>query len=193
MDMTVCEHCGAENPGTKIKCHDCGRLLGAPASLDGGTSGRSVSMLAGKLRGAELRVDTTGHAVTDITDQVVAYSDRLSDSGLLNIFVKHATAGVGIMETTTGSEEDLDELLTRLFPADTAFHHAHGAAGHGRDHVLPLFISPTLTLPVDDGRIPLGTWQRLVLVDTNVENNERRVRLSFVPVPETPSSGSRLT
>jgi secondary thiamine-phosphate synthase enzyme len=85
------------------------------------------------------------------------------------------------METGAGSEADLEELLERLLPRDDRYGHRHGSVGHGGDHLLPVLISPSLTLPVEDGRLALGTWQSIVIVDPNRENNRRRIRLTFVP------------
>jgi thiamine phosphate synthase YjbQ (UPF0047 family) len=87
---------------------------------------------------------------------------------------------LALMETRSGSEADLIEALARLLPRDDRYRHAHGSAGHGADHVLPAFVSPSVTLPVLRGRVMLGTWQSLVLVDLNADNPRRRVRLSFV-------------
>jgi secondary thiamine-phosphate synthase enzyme len=100
--------------------------------------------------------------------------------GLLNVFVPHATAGVAILETGAGSDDDLLALLRELLPADRTWRHRHGSAGHGRDHVLPAFIAPHATVPVLAGRLELGTWQSIVMVDTNRDNPEREVRLSFL-------------
>ncbi|MDQ4146056.1 MAG: YjbQ family protein, partial [Actinomycetota bacterium] len=95
-------------------------------------------------------------------------------------FAPHATAGLALFETGSGSEEDLRATIDRLFPTDVRYRHAHGSPGHGRDHVLPAFISSSLTVPVVDGRIELGTWQSIVLVDTNRDNPPRNVRFSFL-------------
>ena len=100
--------------------------------------------------------------------------------GLLNVFVPHATAGVAVLETGAGSDEDLLAALRDLLPADDRWRHRHGSPGHGRDHVLPGFIAPHATLPVIGGRLELGTWQSVVLVDTNRDNPDRQVRLSFL-------------
>lgn len=99
--------------------------------------------------------------------------------GLLNVFVPHATAGVALIETGAGSDDDLLAALGDLLPADRRWSHRHGSPGHGRDHVLPAFIPPHATLPVIGGRLELGTWQSVVLVDTNRDNPDRSVRLSF--------------
>jgi secondary thiamine-phosphate synthase enzyme len=99
----------------------------------------------------------------------------------VHVFVPHATAGVAVIEVGAGSGRDLEELLERTFPRDDRYAHRHGSVGHGGDHVLPAFVSPSLTLPALGGEIALGTWQSIVLVDPNRENNERTVRLSFVP------------
>jgi secondary thiamine-phosphate synthase enzyme len=97
------------------------------------------------------------------------------------VFLPHATAGLALMETGSGSEEDLAEALQRLIPRDDRYTHRHGSIGHGGDHLLPVFVSPSLTLPVQNGRVVLGTWQRIVVVDPNRENNRRTVRLGFLP------------
>jgi secondary thiamine-phosphate synthase enzyme len=104
--------------------------------------------------------------------------------GLLHVFVPHATAGVAVIETGAGSDDDLLATLRALLPAKgpagNGWRHAHGSPGHGRDHVLPAFVRPDATLPVIGGRLALGTWQHVVLVDTNVDNTDRQVRLSFL-------------
>ena len=133
------------------------------------------------MRSIELEIDTSGRRVVDVTERVRAFAAEAESSGLLHVFVPHATAGVALMETGSGSERDLDELLARLLPRDDRYAHRHGSVGHGGDHLLPILVSPSLTLPVLDGDIALGTWQSIVMVDPNRENNTRRVRLSFVP------------
>ncbi len=100
--------------------------------------------------------------------------------GLLNVWVPHATAGLAVIETGAGSDTDLLAALRDLLPADDRWGHRHGSAGHGRDHVLPAIISPSLAVPVLDGRMALGTWQSVCLVDTNRDNPVRSVRLSFL-------------
>ena len=133
------------------------------------------------MRSIELDIDTSGRRVVDVTDRLRAFAAEMSDDGLLHVFVPHATAGVALMETGAGSESDLEELLERLLPRDDRYAHRHGSIGHGGDHLLPVIVSPSLTLPVLDGDIALGTWQSVVIVDPNRENNIRRLRLSFVP------------
>jgi secondary thiamine-phosphate synthase enzyme len=126
---------------------------------------------------------STGHQTTvaDITAEAAAFCADKGD-GLVSVFVPHATAGVALIETGAGSEADLLSAVDDLLPATQGrWHHTHGSPGHGRDHVLPAFISPSLTIPVVAGRMALGTWQSIVLVDTNVDNPTRRVRLSFIP------------
>jgi secondary thiamine-phosphate synthase enzyme len=100
--------------------------------------------------------------------------------GLLHVFVPHATAGLAVIETGAGSDSDLLRQLRELLPADDRWGHRHGSPGHGRDHVLPALISPSLSVPVLAGQMALGTWQSICLVDTNVDNAERTVRLSFL-------------
>ena len=97
------------------------------------------------------------------------------------MFVPHATAGVALIETGSGSEQDLAELLDRVFPRDDRYAHRHGSRGHGGDHIVPAFVSPSLIVPVLGGEIELGVWQSIVLVDPNRDNDARTVRLSFVP------------
>lgn len=125
-------------------------------------------------------VDTSGRLVVDITDRIEGLAGSAGGDGLLHVFVPHATAGVAVMETGSGSEEDLEEAIGRLLPRDHPYTHRHGSTGHGADHLLPVFVSPSLTLPVEGGRLALGTWQRVVLVDTNRENDTRQVVLSFL-------------
>ncbi|HEX9847387.1 MAG TPA: YjbQ family protein [Acidimicrobiia bacterium] len=130
----------------------------------------------------ELTFTTGKRPVTlDFTDEVVAFCRDKGD-GLVSIFVPHATAGVAVFETGAGTEADLLGVIDALLPADsTRWRHDHGTPGHGRDHVLPAFISPSLTIPVVDGQPALGTWQSIVLVDSNVDNQTRKVRLAFLP------------
>jgi secondary thiamine-phosphate synthase enzyme len=138
------------------------------------------------MESVELRL-TTGDAqrVVDLTDRCSRFlSDVQAADGLLHVFVPHATAGVAIIETGAGSDDDLMALLEQVVPrggpSDAGWRHRHGAPGHGRDHVLPALVPPYATVPVIGGRMALGTWQSVVLVDTNVDNPERRVRLSFL-------------
>ncbi|HET8583703.1 MAG TPA: secondary thiamine-phosphate synthase enzyme YjbQ [Jatrophihabitans sp.] len=117
--------------------------------------------------------------VHDLTDDCAGFVDREGD-GLLQVFVPHATAGVAILETGAGSDDDLLVLLDELLPPDDRWTHRHGSEGHGRDHVLPAFIAPSITVPVLGGTLQLGTWQSICLVDTNVDNLDRTIRLSFL-------------
>jgi secondary thiamine-phosphate synthase enzyme len=120
--------------------------------------------------------------VADITRQCAQFARQASGGGggLLNVFVPHATAGLAVMELGSGSDADLLAVLADLLPADDRWRHAHGSRGHGRSHVLPAFLPPQLTLPVVGGRMALGTWQSVALVDLNVDNVDRQVRLSFL-------------
>ena len=122
-------------------------------------------------------------SVDDLTDACVRFLADVAAGrdGLLHVFVPHATAGVALMELGAGSEEDLVRALERLLPRDERWAHAHGSPGHGADHVLPAIVAPSVTIPVVAGRMALGTWQSVALVDPNRDNPERRVRLSFVP------------
>lgn len=127
-----------------------------------------------------LHVDTSSQQVVDLTDRVAAFCASLGD-GLLNVLALHATAGLALMETGSGSEDDLVDALGHLLPRDDRYRHSHGAKGHGADHLLPAVVAPSLTLPVEGSRLVLGTWQRVVLIDLNVDNPRRRVRLTFLP------------
>ena len=127
----------------------------------------------------ELRVDTSGSRVTDLTEKVASFCGERAD-GLLHVFVPHATAGLALMETGSGSESDLERLLGEVIPRDDRWRHQHGSPGHGADHLLPVLVSPSLVLPVQGGRALLGTWQSVVLVDFNEDNPDRRVRLTFL-------------
>jgi secondary thiamine-phosphate synthase enzyme len=126
-----------------------------------------------------LDITTGSRLVTDLTDAVAAFCRGRGD-GLCHVFVPHATAGVALIETGSGTEQDLAVVLDGLLPRDVPYRHRHGSPGHGRDHVLPAFVSPSMTLPVASGRPLLGTWQSVVLVDPNVDNPRRQVRLSFL-------------
>lgn len=132
------------------------------------------------MRTATFEIDTTGREVVEITDRVVSFAGQAEEDGLLSVFVPHATAGLALMETGAGSEDDLAEAVDRLLPRDDRYRHRHGSVGHGADHLLPAFVSSSLVLPVQRGRPVLGTWQRVVVVDTNRENNTRNVVLTFL-------------
>ncbi len=124
----------------------------------------------------------TGHTktVVDITAEAASFVSNLG-SGLLNVFVPHATAGVAVIETGAGSDADLLDSIDRLLvPDDGLYRHRHGSPGHGADHVLPGWIAPSTVVPVIDGRLALGTWQSIVLVDPNRDNPTRTIRLSFL-------------
>ncbi len=126
-----------------------------------------------------IELDTTGRIVTNLTDDANDFCRDRGD-GLLQVFAPHATAGLALMETGSGSEADLAETLERLLPRDDRYRHRHGAPGHGADHLLPAIVSPSLSVPVFGGRMALGTWQSIVFVDTNTDNRHREVRLSFI-------------
>jgi secondary thiamine-phosphate synthase enzyme len=129
------------------------------------------------------RVRTGGRDVVfDITPQCADFARQASGGGdgLLHVFVPHATAGVALMELGAGSDRDLLAVLDGLLPADDRWQHAHGSRGHGRSHVLPAFVAPFTILPVVAGRLALGTWQSVAIVDLNVDNPDRQVRLSLV-------------
>jgi secondary thiamine-phosphate synthase enzyme len=126
-----------------------------------------------------LDVDTSRRRIVDLTSAVREFCGGEA-GGLCNVFVPHATAGIAVIETGAGSDDDLIEALERLLPRDNRYRHSHGSPGHGADHVLPGLVSPSVTVPVVDGEPLLGTWQSIVLVDLNRDNPRRTVRLSFV-------------
>jgi secondary thiamine-phosphate synthase enzyme len=126
-----------------------------------------------------LGVDTSRSWLVDLTADAASFCRDRGD-GLLHVFVPHATAGVALIELGAGTEDDLAAALARLLPRDDRWRHAHGSPGHGADHVLPAFVSPSVSIPVVGGRMALGTWQSVVLVDTNRDNPDRQVRLSFL-------------
>ena len=130
---------------------------------------------------SEMREYTTGDddVVLDITDDCAAFVSGAGD-GLLQLFVPHATAGIAVIETGAGSDDDLLAALGELLPADDRWQHSHGSRGHGRSHVMPALIPPYATVPVIDGSLALGTWQSICLVDLNVDNPDRQVRFSFL-------------
>ena len=117
--------------------------------------------------------------VHDLTGACADFTRSRGD-GLLHVFVPHATAGIAIIETGAGSDDDLLGALGDLLPADDRWRHRHGSPGHGRSHVMPALVPPYATVPVLDGRLALGTWQSICLVDLNVDNDEREVRFSFL-------------
>lgn len=131
------------------------------------------------MHSVEIQVDTSRRRFVDLTSELARFCTDLGD-GLVNAFVPHATAGLAVMETGSGSEADLHAALERLLPRDDRYGHSHGSPGHGADHLLPALLSPSVTLPVINGRVALGTWQSLVLVDLNVDNPDRIVRFSFI-------------
>ena len=126
-----------------------------------------------------LDVDVGTRRVVDLTADLTRFCRGRGD-GLANAFAPHATAGLALLEVGSGTEADLADALDRLLPRDDRYRHRHGSTGHGADHVLPALVSPSVVVPVLDGVPQLGTWQSLVLVDTNGDNPRRSVRLSFV-------------
>lgn len=128
-----------------------------------------------------LSLDTSNRTFVDVTREVARFAGRAGGDGLIHVFAPHATAGLALIETGSGSEADLADAIERLLPRDDRYGHSHGSPGHGADHVLPAFVAPSLTLPVVSGDLALGTWQSVVLVDTNTDNPRRSIRLSFIP------------
>ena len=131
------------------------------------------------MKSTVLDIDTSRRRLVDLTGEVRTFCAGSGD-GLCNVFVPHATAGLAIIETGAGSDDDLLDAVERLLPRDDRYRHAHGSPGHGADHVLPGLVAPSVTVPVAGGEPMLGTWQSVVLVDLNRDNPRRSVRLSFV-------------
>ncbi|MCU1678841.1 MAG: hypothetical protein JWM93_3599 [Frankiales bacterium] len=119
-------------------------------------------------------------AVVDVTRLAANFALEYGGDGLLHVFVPHATVGLAIIETGSGSEEDLLAVLDEVLPRDDRWEHRHGSPGHGRSHVLPAWLPPYATIPVLAGRLALGTWQSICLVDLNVDNPTRHLRLSII-------------
>jgi len=148
-----------------------------PGSAPGSQTSRRNRPSPAGARGGRISVDALDrtqcghfpHAIVDLTRELERFCADLGD-GLVNVFVPHATAGLALMETGSGSEADLLAALDRLLPRDSRYQHAHGSPGHGADHLLPALVSPSTTIPVLGGRMALGTWQSLVLVDLNADN-----------------------
>jgi secondary thiamine-phosphate synthase enzyme len=132
------------------------------------------------MRTGKVEVDTTGPLVTDITDRIREWAAELEGDGLLHVFLPHATAGLALMETGTGSEQDLVAAMERILPRHDRYRHSHGYEVHGRDHLLPVLVSPSLIMPVHGGELVIGTYQSVVIVDPNRDNNHRTVILSYL-------------
>ncbi|HEX7304680.1 YjbQ family protein [Lentzea sp.] len=133
------------------------------------------------MRSEEIQVRTGAEEVVhDLTRECQRFLEDETGDGLLHVWVPHATAGVAVIETGAGSDDDLLTALERILPRDVRWRHRHGTPGHGRDHVLPALVPPYATIPVLGGVLTLGTWQSICLVDTNVDNPVRTVRLSFL-------------
>jgi len=135
----------------------------------------------GRMRSEEIEITTgTEEVVHDLTRECEAFLADIDGDGLLHVWVPHATAGLAIIETGAGSDDDLLTALRHVLPKDTRWRHRHGSPGHGRDHVLPALVPPYATIPVLGGVLTLGTWQSICLVDLNVDNPVRKVRFSFL-------------
>jgi secondary thiamine-phosphate synthase enzyme len=130
---------------------------------------------------SEIDLDTSGRRFVDVTGEARRFlSDAGVTDGLLNVYAPHATAGVAVIETGSGSESDLEQAIDRLLPREDIYAHRHGSMGHGADHLVPAFISPSVTIPVVGGEPAFGTWQSIVFVDLNRDNPRRRLRFSFL-------------
>jgi secondary thiamine-phosphate synthase enzyme len=132
------------------------------------------------MKANEFEIDTRGRLVTDITDRLQDFAGDVSADGLLHVFLPHATAGLALMETGSGSEQDLADMIDRILPRKDRYRHRHGSPGHGGDHLLPVLVPPSLILSIDHGRVVLGMWQSVVIVDPNRENNRRTVQVRLI-------------
>ena len=133
------------------------------------------------MRTEVLTLDTSTTRILDVTGYVERFLSQENSDGLVHVFAPHATAGLALIETESGTEGDLEAAIERLLPREDIYAHRHGSKGHGGDHVLPAFVSPSLMVPVIGGGMALGTWQSVVFVDTNTDNPKRQLRLSFIP------------
>ena len=133
------------------------------------------------MRTEVFKLDTATTRVMDITGHVERFIAGETGGGLVHVFAPHATAGLALIETGSGTEADLQAMIERSLPREDIYVHRHGSKGHGGDHVLPAIISPSLVVPVIEGKLALGTWQSVVFVDPNADNPERQLRLSFIP------------
>ena len=130
---------------------------------------------------SEIDLEMSGRRFADITGEAERFLAEVgAQDGLLNVYAPHATAGIALMETGSGSEADLEAAIDRLLPREDIYSHRHGSKGHGADHVIPAFVSPSATIPVIGGRPAFGTWQSIVFVDLNRDNPRRKVRFSFL-------------
>ncbi len=132
------------------------------------------------MKASEFEIDTRDRLVTDITDRLQDFAGDLGADGLLHVFLPHATAGLALMETGSGSEQDLADMIDRTLPREDRYRHRHGSQGHGGDHLLPVVVPPSLILSIEHGRVVLGTWQSVVIVDPNRENNRRTVQVRLI-------------
>lgn len=135
------------------------------------------------MESTEVEIETGERLVVDVTGVATRFlAERLRGrgDGLLSLFLPHATAGLALIETGAGSDDDLADALGWLLPGDDRYRHRHGSPGHGRDHLVPALISPSLVIPAVNGALVLGTWQSIVVVDPNRDNRRRRLRLSFL-------------
>lgn len=130
---------------------------------------------------SEIDLETSNRRFVDVTGEAERFlSDNGAKDGLLNVYAPHATAGIALMETGSGSEADLEAAIDRLLPREDIYTHRHGSKGHGADHLIPAFISPSVTIPIVGGKPAFGTWQSIVFVDLNRDNPRRKLRLSFL-------------
>jgi secondary thiamine-phosphate synthase enzyme len=139
------------------------------------------------LKTFELEIKTT--AGTDILDLTTPVQDKVQQTGvtagLLTLFISGSTAALTTIEYESGAVHDLKAALERLFPQELNYaHDLRWGDGNGYAHVRAAFLKPSLTIPIDQGRLQLGTWQQIVLLDFDNRPRQRRIRgqvLGFQP------------
>ena len=107
---------------------------------------------------------TNKDQIVDLTDTVAAYIRQAERaSGICVVFAAHTTCALTTADLDPGTDQDFLDALRRLLPP-LAYRHPHDPA-HAPDHILASLIGPSVSLPYDDYRLPLGTWQRIILVE----------------------------
>jgi secondary thiamine-phosphate synthase enzyme len=115
------------------------------------------------------------HQVIDITDEI---SQKVpNETGLVNVFIKHTTAAVTTADLDPGTDKDFLDFLQSLVP-DINWRHPHDPS-HAPDHLLSALIGPALSVPVEKGKLQLGSWQRIILVELDGPR-QRDIILSFI-------------
>ena len=125
-----------------------------------------------------LQFETEGeNDIIDITGKVKSVVDKSGiKNGLVNIFVIGSTAAVSTMEYEPGLVYDLSQALARIAPPEIRYkHHERWGDGNGRSHVKATILGPSLTVPLNDGEMMLGTWQQIIFIELDTRPRSRRV------------------